>query len=103
VELPILLRFQRKVNCQLQLIRYPWANNLPVEVVSEHRQSEKDLVVSADSSVDVPFGPTAPQRHESNWVQTVPGKGWNLLFRLYGPLEPWVDKTWRPGEFELVK
>ena len=20
-----------------------------------------------------------------------------------GPLEPWFDKTWRPGEFELVK
>jgi hypothetical protein len=23
--------------------------------------------------------------------------------RLYGPLEPWFDKTWRPGEIELVK
>ena len=21
---------------------------------------------------------------------------------VYGPLEPWIDKTWRPGEFELV-
>ena len=24
-----------------------------------------------------------------------PGKGWSVLFRLYGPLEPWFDKTWR--------
>jgi hypothetical protein len=40
---------------------------------------------------------------ENNWVQTVPGKGWSTLFRLYGPLKPWFDKTWRPGEIELVK
>jgi hypothetical protein len=36
------------------------------------------------------------------FVKTVPGKGWNVLFRLYGALEPWFDKTWRPGEFVLV-
>jgi len=64
---------------------------------------KKDLVVNTDSSVDVWFGPTAPAGHEGNWVQTIPGKGWNVLFRLYGPLEPWFDKTWRPGEFEPVE
>ena len=47
--------------------------------------------------------PEAPKGKESNWVQTVPGKGWNTILRLYGPLEPWFDKTWRPGEIELVK
>jgi hypothetical protein len=36
-------------------------------------------------------------------VQTIPGKGWNMLFRLYGPLEPWFDKTWRLNEIEPVK
>jgi hypothetical protein len=61
------------------------------------------LVVNPDTSVDVWFGPLAPAGHESNWVQTVPHKGWNVLFRLYGPLQPWFDKTWQPGEFELVK
>jgi hypothetical protein len=35
-------------------------------------------------------------------VQTVAGKGWNVIFRLYGPLEPWFVKTWRLGEFEVV-
>ena len=63
----------------------------------------KGIVVNPDSSVDVWFGPTAPQGHEANWVQTVPNKGWNVLLRLYGPLQPWFDKTWKPGEFELVK
>ncbi len=63
----------------------------------------KGIVVNIDTSVDVWFGPTAPQGYEANWVQTVPGKGWNVLLRLYGPLQPWFDKTWKPGEFELVK
>ena len=65
--------------------------------------NKKGVVVNPDSSVDVWFGPTAPQGHEANWVQTVPGKGWNVLLRLYGPGESWFDKTWKPGEFELVK
>lgn len=64
---------------------------------------KKDIVVNADKSVDIWFGPTAPKGHEANWVQTVPNKGWNVLLRLYGPLEPWFDKTWKPGEFELIK
>ena len=32
----------------------------------------------------------------------MPRKGWNTLLRLYSSLEPWFDKTWRPGEIELV-
>ena len=63
---------------------------------------KKDIVVNADSSVDIWFGPTAPEGHETNWVQTVPGKGWNVVLRLYGPLESWFDKSWKPGEIERV-
>jgi Protein of unknown function (DUF1214) len=62
----------------------------------------KGLAINNDKSVDVYFGPKAPTGKENNWVQTIPGKGWNVLLRLYGPLEPWFDKTWRPGEIELV-
>jgi hypothetical protein len=32
----------------------------------------------------------------------VQGKGWPVLIRLYGPLDPWFDKTWRPVEFEPI-
>jgi len=56
-----------------------------------------------DHSWDVYFGPEAPEGQENNWIQTIPGKGLNVILRLYGPLEPWYDKTWRPGEIELVK
>ena len=63
----------------------------------------KGIVTNPDTSVDVYFGPTAPAGHEANWVQTVPGKGWNVILRLYGPLDPFFDKTWRPSEIEVVK
>ena len=59
-----------------------------------------DLTANADGSVDLFFGPEPPEGNEANWIQTVPGKGWFLVLRLYGPLDPWFDKTWRPGEIE---
>ena len=63
-------------------------------------QNER-LQVNPDGSVELYFGPNAPVGKAKNWVQTVPGKGWNTLLRLYVPLEPWFDRTWRPGEIEL--
>jgi hypothetical protein len=58
---------------------------------------------NADGSYDVYFAPEAPEGWENNWIQTVPGKGWNMIFRLYGPLESFYDQTWRPGDPELVE
>jgi hypothetical protein len=63
----------------------------------------KGLLVNADKSVDVYFGPQAPPGKEKNWVQTIPGKGFNVWFRLYGPLEPWFDKTWKLPDIVQVK
>ena len=57
---------------------------------------------NSDGSVTVWFGPKAPANQEGNWVQTMPGKGWNVLLRLYAPLQPWFDQTWKPGDFERV-
>jgi len=64
--------------------------------------NRKGLLKNADGSVDIYVGPAAPAGKESNWMQSVPGKGWNVILRLYGPLEPWFDKTWQPGDFELI-
>jgi hypothetical protein len=63
----------------------------------------KGIVANADKSFDVYFGPKAPAGKENNWIQTMPGKGYSVILRLYGPLDPWFKKTWRPGEIELVK
>jgi len=68
------------------------------------KQSQRDkLITNEDGSIDLYFGPKAPAGKEANWTQTVPGKGWFSLLRLYSPTEAWFDKTWRPGEIELVK
>jgi hypothetical protein len=61
------------------------------------------LVKNSDGSIDLYFGPETPAGKENNWIQTVPGKGWFTILRLYSPLEPWYDKTWQPGEIELLK
>ena len=61
-----------------------------------------DVKTNADGSYDIYFGPKPPQGMENNWIQTVPGKGWNTIFRLYGPLESFYDKTWMPSDPELV-
>ncbi|MEO8508174.1 MAG: DUF1214 domain-containing protein [Betaproteobacteria bacterium] len=63
--------------------------------------ASKDIEFNANGSLDVWFGPTAPKGHEKNWVQTVPGRGWATVFRLYGPEKSGFDKTWKPGELEL--
>jgi hypothetical protein len=54
-----------------------------------------DLVYDDDGSVHVHFGPTQPADHQSNWIQTLPGQHWFTYFRLYGPLEPYFDRSWR--------
>jgi hypothetical protein len=69
---------------------------------SKNNKRDK-LVANVDGSIDLYFGPKAPAGKEPNWIASVPGKGWFAIFRLYGPLEPWFDKTWRPGEIELLK
>ncbi len=61
-----------------------------------------DLVKNADGSVDVYFGPKAPEGKEANWIQTVPGKGWFTYFRFYGPTEPFFDKSWSLPDFAKI-
>jgi len=60
-------------------------------------------VANADGSYDIYFGPKAPKGKEANWIQTLPGKGWFTILRLYSPLQAYFDKSWRIGEIELVK
>lgn len=59
------------------------------------------LKKNADGGATIWFGPKAPAGEENNWVQTTPGRGLFVILRLYGPLEPWFQKTWQPGDLEL--
>ena len=57
-----------------------------------------------DGSTTVYFGPKQPEGvKRGNWIQTMPGKGWFVILRLYSPLEPFFDKSWRPSEVEPVR
>ena len=63
----------------------------------------KGFKKNADGSYDLYFAPKSPAGKEGNWLQTLPGKSWFAILRMYGPLEPWINKTWRPSEIEPVK
>jgi hypothetical protein len=61
-------------------------------------------VADADGSTTIYLSPTKPANAKrGNWIQTMPGKGWFLLLRLYSPLETFFTKEWRPSEIELVR
>lgn len=53
--------------------------------------------VNADGSIDIIFGPSA-EGQTRNWIQTTPGKGWFVILRFYGPLQPFFDQTWKPDD-----
>jgi hypothetical protein len=61
------------------------------------------LKTNADGSIDLYFGPKAPAGQESNWTETVPGKGFYPMFRFYTPKEGVFDGTWTLPDVELVK
>ncbi len=65
--------------------------------------SRKDLIMNADGSVDLYFGPAAPAGKEKNWVQTLPGKHWFAYMRFYGPTEAYFDKSWQMDDIKKVK
>jgi hypothetical protein len=64
----------------------------------------EEAKANKDGSYDIYFAPKLPEGvDKGNWIQTIPKKSWFIILRMYGPLEPWLDKTWRPSELELVK
>ena len=57
-----------------------------------------------DGTTTVWFSPEQPEGvARGNWIQTVPGKGWFTLLRLYSPLESFFTKEWRLSEIEVVE
>jgi hypothetical protein len=64
--------------------------------------SQTDPVVNGDGSVDLYFGQSAPEGMEANWIKTDPSKGFFTVFRFYGPLKGYIEKTWVLNDFELL-
>jgi hypothetical protein len=75
--------YDNETRCFVDTGRYP------------DRSSRDDIVVNADGSTDLCFGPTPPRgKPERNWIKTIPNRGWFTYFRLYGPTQPYFDKSW---------
>jgi hypothetical protein len=72
--------------------------------VQPDRSSRDAIVKNADGSVSLYFSPTAPLgRSESNWIKTIPGKGWFAYFRLYGPTQAFFDRSWVLPDIKLIQ
>ncbi|SOC88192.1 Uncharacterized conserved protein [Curtobacterium sp. 314Chir4.1] len=63
---------------------------------------DTDLRTEEDGSVVLEFGPTPPASGVTNWIQTIPGQQWFSYLRLYGPLQPYFDRSWVIGDIEKV-
>ena len=75
------------------------ANGQPAPSIN----SFADVAVNDDGSITITYAPELPDGvPESNWIRTVPGKGWFTIFRLYGPTEGYFDHTWKPSDITPV-
>jgi len=73
-------------------------NNTQKPSISSYDQP----AINSDGSVDIWFSPKAPEGKEKNWIKTLPGEGWFILIRLYGPLEPYFSDDWKPDDIVKV-
>jgi hypothetical protein len=79
-----------------------WFTDLPINKEGVASFTE-GLEKNPDGSVDIYFGPKAPEGKEKNWLPTVPGKKFFLIFRFYGPTPPLFDKSWKLNDVEKLK
>ncbi|MFL5304644.1 MAG: DUF1214 domain-containing protein [Polyangia bacterium] len=62
----------------------------------------KDLSYNGDGTIDLFIGPDVPAGFEHNHMKTVGNDGWFVYFRLYAPLDPFFDKTFKLPDFERL-
>ncbi|HEX3286028.1 MAG TPA: DUF1254 domain-containing protein [Mycobacterium sp.] len=69
---------------------------------SSRASTSPDLTMNADGSVDIFFGPAAPDGHSSNWVPTKACNSFEVIFRFYGPDQPLFDKSWKLPDIQKI-
>jgi len=69
---------------------------------SSRSSQSPGLQKNSDGSVDVYFGPKAPEGRDSNWVPTSAEGKFEVLFRFYGPEKPLFEKTWKLPNIEAM-
>ena len=73
------------------------------EYLTEISTYTKGVRSNEDGSVDIYFGPRAPEGMESNWIKTNPGSYWFTYFRLYAPTESYFDRSWPMHDIEKIE
>lgn len=61
-----------------------------------------ELQKNSDGSVNIYLGPKAPDGMEANWIPTDPQRGFEAMFRAYGPKKAFMDKEWKLTDLEVV-
>jgi hypothetical protein len=46
--------------------------------------------------------PSGPEGAEGRWIKTIPGRGWFVYVRIYGPEQPAFDGSWQLPDFEVA-
>ena len=70
--------------------------------LSRASRSSQTAQKNADGSVDLYIGPKAPAGQEGNWIPTDPARGFEFLFRFYGPEKALFDRTWKLADIERI-
>jgi len=102
------LLFQRAT--QTYLWALPLINTLGMKVGSEKAFGAGYNVLpvwkkrlDAKTLVTTPLGAKAPPGKQANWLATVPGRGYFVILRLYGPTEAALDNSWKPSDVEKMQ
>ncbi len=59
------------------------------------------IAANDDGTFTIFVGPERPAE-ATNWLETVPGRGWFGLLRWYGPKQEFFDRQYKPGDFVRV-
>ena len=65
--------------------------------------NQKELKKNKDGSITIYFSPKAPKGKEANWLPTIEGRKFFLLFRFYGPKKEVFDGSWELSDVKLSK
>jgi hypothetical protein len=76
-----------------------WIRDMPRVGIAS---STEGVEVNRDGSVDVYFGPEAPEGKDSNWLPTAEGRRFFLLFRFYGPEPAVFDGSFQLNDIERM-
>lgn len=64
----------------------------------------KKVQTNEDGSIDMYFAPELPDGvSKSNWIQTVKGRDFLAVMRIYGAKTEFYDQTWKPDDVVKLK